>query len=90
MTYGYVTKAAINGLLEYAEISNRSLAQLPPINFASYLDPGDELPEGVADSDVGMMGKLSYSNTSTYRLIHILCRQMVGQWGSASVQVGNP
>ncbi|CCO32904.1 hypothetical protein BN14_06968 [Rhizoctonia solani AG-1 IB] len=57
MTYGYVTKAAIKGLLEYAEISNRSLAQLPPINFASYLDPGDELPEGVADSDVGMMGK---------------------------------
>ncbi|CAE6446357.1 unnamed protein product [Rhizoctonia solani] len=59
LTYGYVTKAAVHGLLDYAEISNKSLAQLPPINFASYLDPGDEPPAGVMESDVAMMGKWS-------------------------------
>ncbi|KAH7343516.1 hypothetical protein B0J17DRAFT_642652 [Rhizoctonia solani] len=57
LTYAFVTKAAIQGLLEYAEISNRSLAQLPAINLTSYLDPGDEPPPGVRQSDLGMMGK---------------------------------
>ncbi|KAJ1308925.1 hypothetical protein OPQ81_004610 [Rhizoctonia solani] len=57
LTYIYVTKAAIQGLLEYAEISNRSLAQLPPINFTAYMAPGDEPPPGVRESDVGMMGR---------------------------------
>ncbi|CAE6420807.1 unnamed protein product [Rhizoctonia solani] len=57
LTYGFVTKAAIQGLLKHAEISNTSLAQLPPINFTSYLDPGDEPPAGVRESDVAMMGK---------------------------------
>ncbi|CAE6481730.1 unnamed protein product [Rhizoctonia solani] len=57
LTYAYVTKAAIQGLLEYAEISNRSLAQLPPINFTSLMDPGDEPTPGVRESDVGMVAK---------------------------------
>ncbi|CAE6505141.1 unnamed protein product [Rhizoctonia solani] len=57
LTYVYVTKAAIQGLLEYAEISNRSLAQLPPINYTSFMDPGDQPAPGVRESDVGMMGK---------------------------------
>ncbi|KAG8762567.1 hypothetical protein FRC11_008756 [Ceratobasidium sp. 423] len=56
LTYVYVTTAAIQGLLEYAEISNRSLAQLPAINYTQSMDLGDELPPGLSQSDVAMMG----------------------------------
>ncbi|CAE6465347.1 unnamed protein product [Rhizoctonia solani] len=57
LTYAYVTKAAIEGLLDYAEISNKSLAQLPAINFTALMDPGDTLPYGVSQNDVAMMGR---------------------------------
>ncbi|CAE6406281.1 unnamed protein product [Rhizoctonia solani] len=57
LTYAYVTKAAILGLLKYAEISNMSLAQLPPIDFAKEMSPGDEPPAGIIESDVGLMSK---------------------------------
>jgi hypothetical protein len=75
MTYGYVTKAAVEGLLKSAEITTTrgGLSSLPPVNFTTIMELGDQPPARVRESDIALVGK-SFIYATTFSLSNVFPR----------------
>lgn len=57
MTYGYVTKTAVTGLLRTAEVLSGSIEQLRPADISALMEPGDLPPMGINNDDIAFTGK---------------------------------
>lgn len=57
MTYAYVSKATVQRLLDFAEVSS-SKSQLAPVNFTLQMEKDDMPPAGVRESDLALLGRL--------------------------------